>query len=198
MPTALSSVARLFESRKALLFCATLLAALLGYQTIASAQDTLNAKRVSVRGIPVLEHMLFDATYERFFELRFKQVRSYLLDHPQASILNICSDGLFASLAKVQKLPDPYFVSWNFGIDFFSSASQYGRDRLEYVRRERPMVWMCPLTEDPKNLARRYGLRILPDDRSLPVDAEYSWWPYVSYLAVPAEWPQNSVDGLRE
>lgn len=195
---AMASLARFFGSKKSLIFCASLLTALFGFQTVAAAQNTLHAERVSVKNIPVLSHMLFDADYVRFFKLRFEQISAYVREHPDASVLNICSDGLFASLGKIQKLPDPYFVSWNFGIDFFGSQSPVGQKRLEFVRRERPIVWMCPLTDDPEKLAYRYRLRLLPDDPSLPRNEEFAWWPYISRLAVPAEWPTTSVEGTRE
>ena len=143
---------------------------------------------------PVLKGMLMDRQYSQFFNDRFQVIDKYLTAHPKAPILNICSDGLFASLSPNLKFPDPYFVSWQFGFDFFGSDTSEGRNRLSFVQKARPIVWMCPLMDNPQLIAEKYRLRLIPIDRNVDTHAPYNWWPYVSYLGVAKEWPQIDLE----
>lgn len=185
-------VSRVANQTRSRSFAAICLCALLSFQTVTTVQRTLRVPRAEVSATPVLQHMLFDKDYLRFFETRFSQVARYRERYPNVMVLNICSDGLFSSLASIKALPDPYFVSWNFGLDFFNPKSVVGKTRLEFIRRERPIVWMCPLTENPELLSRLYGLTLLEKDRSVPTEDQYGWWPYVSYLGVPTEWVNDT------
>jgi hypothetical protein len=168
--------------------------ALLVPSTLQTVDETLNMDRVAVANVPILKGMLMDRKYGQFFEHRFKVVDKFLAVHPTTPILNICSDGLFASLAPALKFPDPYFVSWQFGWDFFNSNTSEGRNRLSFVRNARPMVWMCPLMEDPQLVAQKYELRLIPIDPNVDTHEPYNWWPYISYLGVPKEWPQIDLE----
>lgn len=172
-------------------FGGVILCALVGFQTVTAIQRTVRIPRATVVDVPVLRHMLFDRDYLEFFRLRFAQIATLRRLHPDAMVFNICSDGLFASLGAIKALPDPYFVSWNFGIDFFNPDSEVGRARLDFVSHERPIVWMCPLTENPEQLALQYGLRLLPGDPKISTVDQFSWWPYISYLGVPSEWNEQ-------
>jgi hypothetical protein len=168
--------------------------ALLVPSTLQAVDETLNMDRVAVANVPILKGMLMDRKYSQFFEHRFQAIDKFLAVHPTTPILNICSDGLFASLAPTLKFPDPYFVSWQFGWDFFNSTTPEGRSRLSFVQNARPMVWMCPLTEDPQLIAQKYELRLIPIDPNVDIQEPYNWWPYVSYLGVPKEWPQIDLE----
>ena len=162
--------------------------------TLQAVQETLNVDRVSMADAPVLKGMLMDRQYSQFFNDRFQVIDKYLTAHPKAPILNICSDGLFASLSPNLKFPDPYFVSWQFGFDFFGSDTSEGRNRLSFVQKARPIVWMCPLMDNPQLIAEKYRLRLIPIDRNVDTHAPYNWWPYVSYLGVAKEWPQIDLE----
>jgi len=186
--TGLFLISRGLNGAHARAFGGTIFCALIGFQTIVAIQKTVRIPRVAVADTPVLRHMLFDRDYLEFFETRFAQVASLRRLHPDAMVLNICSDGLFASLGATKALPDPYFVSWNFGLDFFNPKSEIGQDRIEFVRRERPIVWMCPFTDSPERLAQMYDLTLLANDVTIPTADQFSWWPYISYLGVPSEW----------
>jgi hypothetical protein len=168
---------------------ASLSLVLLVPSTLQTVEETVNMDRVSVANTPILKGMLMDRKYSQFFNERFQMIDEFLVVHPKAPILNICSDGLFAALAPILKFPDPYFVSWQFGFDLFSSSTPEGRNRLSFVQNARPIVWMCPLMEDPQLIAEKYHLRLIPIDPNVDIREPYNWWPYVSYLGVPKEWP---------
>jgi len=168
---------------------ASLSLVLLVPSTLQTVEETVNMDRVSVANTPILKGMLMDRKYSQFFNERFQMIDEFLAVHPKAPILNICSDGLFAALAPILKFPDPYFVSWQFGFDLFSSSTPEGRNRLTFVQNARPIVWMCPLMEDPQLIAEKYHLRLIPIDPNVDIREPYNWWPYVSYLGVPKEWP---------
>jgi len=173
---------------------ASLSLVLLVPSTLQIVEETINMDRVSVANAPILKGMLMDRQYSLFFADRFQIIDEFLAVHPKAPLLNICSDGLFASLASTMKFPDPYFVSWQFGLDFFSQTTQEGRKRLQFVQDNRPIVWMCPFMEEPLLIAERYQLRLIPISPNVDVHAPYNWWPYVSYLGVPKEWPQSDLE----
>jgi hypothetical protein len=168
---------------------ASLSLVLLVPSTLQTVEETVNMDRVSVANTPILKGMLMDRKYSQFFNERFQMIDEFLAVHPKAPILNICSDGLFAALAPILKFPDPYFVSWQFGFDLFSSSTPEGRNRLSFVQNARPIVWMCPLMEDPQLIAEKYHLRLIPIDPNVDIREPYNWWPYISYLGVPKEWP---------
>jgi len=168
---------------------ASLSLVLLVPSTLQTVEGTVDMDRVSVANAPILKGMLMDRKYSQFFNERFQIIDQFLAVHPKTPLLNICSDGLFASLAPTLKFPDPYFVSWQFGFDFFSSSTPEGRNRLSFVQNSRPIVWMCPLNEDPQLIAQKYELRLIPIDPNVDIREPYNWWPYVSYLGVPKEWP---------
>ena len=173
---------------------ASLSLVLLVPSTLKNVETTVDNDRVSVANTPILQGMLMDRKYSQFFNGRFQMIDEFLAVHPETPVLNICSDGLFASLAPVVKFPDPYFVSWPFGLDFFSSNTPEGRNRLAFVQDARPIVWMCPLNEDPQLIAEKYQLRLIPIDPNVATDEPFNWWPYVSYLGVPKEWPQIDLE----
>jgi hypothetical protein len=162
--------------------------------TLQTIEETLNIDRVTVANAPILNGMLMDRHYSSFFTERFQIIDEFLAAHPKAPILNICSDGLFASLAPTLKFPDPYFVSWPFGLNFFSDTTPEGRKRLSFVQDYRPIVWMCPFMDDPQLIAKRYQLRLIPVSPNVDVHAPYNSWPYVSYLGVPEEWPRSDLE----
>lgn len=173
---------------------ASLSLVLLVPSTLQNVEATVEMDRISVANAPILQGMLMDRKYSQFFTGRFQMIDEFLAVHPETPVLNICSDGLFASLAPVLKFPDPYFVSWPFGLDFFSSNTPEGRNRLAFVQDARPIVWMCPLNEDPQLIAEKYQLRLIPIDPNVETHEPYNWWPYVSYLGVPKEWPQIDLE----
>jgi hypothetical protein len=173
---------------------ASLSLVLLVPSTLQNVETTVEMDRISVANAPILQGMLMDRKYSQFFNGRFQIIDRFLAVHPETPVLNICSDGLFASLAPVLKFPDPYFVSWPFGLDFFSSDTPEGRNRLAFVQNARPIVWMCPLNEDPQMIAGKYQLRLIPIDPNVATHEPYNWWPYVSYLGVPKEWPQIDLE----
>ena len=173
---------------------ATISLVLLVPSTFQAVEETLNMDRVTVANAPILKGMLMDRHYSSFFTDRFQIIDEYLAVHSRAPILNICSDGLFASLAPTLKFPDPYFVSWPFGLDFFSDTTPEGRKRLSFVEDYRPIVWMCPFMDDPQLIAERYQLRLIPVSPNVDIRAPYDSWPYVSYLGVPKEWPQSDLE----
>jgi hypothetical protein len=173
---------------------ASLSLVLLVPSTLQTVEETVNMDRVSVANTPILKGMLMDRKYSQFFDERFQMIDEFLAVHDKTPILNICSDGLFSALAPILKFPDPYFVSWQFGFDFFSSSTPEGRNRLSFVQNARPIVWMCPLMEDPQLIAEKYHLRLIPIDPNVDIREPYNWWPYVSYLGVPKEWPLTDLE----
>ena len=173
---------------------ASLSLVLLVPSTLQKVEDAVNVDRITVANAPILKGMLMDRHYSQFFTDRFQIIDEFLAVHPKAPLLNICSDGLFASLAPSLKFPDPYFVSWPFGLDFFSSSTPEGRNRLSFVQDNRPIVWMCPFMLDPQLIAEKYHLRLIPTDPNVDIGAPYDSWPYVSYLGVPEEWPQIDLE----
>ena len=162
--------------------------------TLGSITVTLDADRISVPNTPVLKGMLMDRQYSGFFIDRFAMVNDFLTIHPNTPMLNICTDGLFAVLSPALKFADPFFISWTFERDFFSLNTAEGRKRFEFVQNERPIVWMCPMSEDPQLIAERYNLRLIPVSPNVDIDAPFNWWPYVSYLGVPKEWSQIDLE----
>jgi len=178
-------------------FGGVILCALIGFQTVTAIAKTVRIPRATVVDTPILRHMLFDRDYLEFFKMRFAQVALLRRLHPDAMVFNICSDGLFASLGAIKALPDPYFVSWSFGLDFFNPDKEVGRARFDFISRERPIVWMCPLTENPERLALQYRLKLLPNDPNISTVDQFSWWPYISHLGIPAEWKVQDSELIR-
>jgi hypothetical protein len=182
------------KPRRNQLILAVLAVLLIVPSTLGSIAVTLDADRISVPNTPVLKGMLMDRQYSGFFVDRFAMVNDFLNVHPNTTILNICTDGLFASLSPALRFADPFFISWSFERDFFSLETPEGRKRFEFVQNERPIVWMCPTSEDPLLIAERYNLRLIPVNPNVDTDAPFDRWPYVSYLGVPKEWPQIDLE----
>jgi hypothetical protein len=182
------------KPQRSQLILAALSVLLIVPSTLGSIAVTLDADRISVPNTPVLKGMLMDRQYSGFFIDRFAMVNDFLTIRPNTPILNICTDGLFAALSPALKFADPFFISWTFERDFFSLNTPEGRKRFEFVKNERPIVWMCPMSEDPQLIAERYNLRLIPASPNVDTDPPFNWWPYVSYLGVPKEWPQIDLE----
>jgi hypothetical protein len=147
-----------------------------GGQVLANFEE----ERISVVGVPVLDGMLVDHEVATTYLENMQLVSRYLEAHPQAPVLNMCSDGLFASLSENRSSPDPYFVFWP-----ATAPAQNQESRARFIEEERPILWWCPPAPDPIMLARGYDMRLLPLGEEVPVGLV---WPFVSRIAVPVEW----------
>ena len=156
----------------------------LGYGLVNDVTADLALKRVRVSNNSVLNGMYFDAKYFEYFEENLDELHAYRNAHPNTPILNMCADGLFASLSASSVMPDPYFVLWSFRENDISFES-----RAEWALKHRPMAWFCPPSPDENAQAGLFGLRVVPVSQRTTGLPRQNEWPYKSALAVPREWP---------
>lgn len=161
---------------------ATLAAVPLVIPALISVRQNLQEKRFSVDS-PVLSGMLMDRNYFVALEEPLEAASEYLRHHPRTPVLNLCTDGLFASLSPNLSQPDPYFLLWGVKQDLLTSSA-----RLEFVRKNRPMIWFCPPAPPAESLAQLYAIRILARTQILPDDPKFDSWPFVATLGIPEEW----------
>ena len=156
----------------------------LTFATVFSAADVLREPRTLVRTPGPLEGMYFNSQFYRYFDDNIRTVATYERAHPGTPIINMCADGLWVSLTSSVRMPDPYYVLWDFKagkIDFDQRAT--------WALKERPIAWFCPPSPDETAQAGLFGLRVVSvplGTRQLPHQNE---WPYKSAVAVPREWP---------
>ena len=156
----------------------------LAFATVFDVTDVLREPRTLVRTPGPLEGMYFNSQFYRYFDDNIRTVAAYEKAHPGTPIINMCADGLWASLTQSVRMPDSYYVLWDFKagkIDF--------DQRARWALKERPIAWFCPPSPDESAQAGLFGLRVVNvplGTRQLPHQNE---WPYKSAVAVPREWP---------
>lgn len=191
MPALGVLIAPLFEAmsrrRKAAATCLVLL--LLVPQTASAAASNFNLRRHEAPNIPVLRGTLMSDDFMTAFELQLKAVDDYRKEFGKRPVLNLCMDGLFATIGGEMKLPDPYYVYWSLPKQLWT-----WEDRSKWVEEEKPFIWLCPPASDYEAIATSFGYRTIPKDVCIPDEDKFKAWPLIGQLAVPQEWPKLSVD----
>ena len=155
--------------------------------TVTTTSDVLanlRLPRVEIEHLSVLRGMYFDKSYYAYFKENFNSLFFYLTEHPNTPVLNLCADGLFASITGVSDMADAYYVEWS-----FRSGAVSDVHRQDWVKSHGAIAWICPPSPDEYAVADAYGLRVVPltdATRGLP---NWSAWPYKNVLAVPKDWP---------
>jgi hypothetical protein len=160
-----------------------ILVAALAIPAFSHAKSTLSETRVEITSSRILKGMLVSKDFYAAFDSSFTMINELERIHGSRSVLNLCSDGLFATAASQYSYPDPYFVYWSFPRAVWSEEK-----RQEFVTREKPLMWLCaPITEF-NEVAAAYNYRIIPRPKCLDEIERFNAWPLASYLAVPKDW----------
>lgn len=152
--------------------------------TFVNIGDILNVPRVKISGNHVLAGMYFERNLFEYYRDNIEVVSIYLRDHPDAPFINMCADGLWASLPNNLEMPDSYYVLWGFKpgkIDF--------AQRELWAKSKRPIVWFCPPSPDATAQGGIFGMRVIPMSDRVSRLEHNNEWPYMSVVAVPTEWP---------
>jgi hypothetical protein len=133
-----------------------LLVLILTVQAIGSVRHNLQTPRVKVDGIPILEGMLIDRQiYTESIEV-INTAQPFLEKYSDRPIINLCPDGLYASLTSNTKSADPYFVEWERLTDDVLKKQNYEafeKRRDQFVKTNHPLIWWCK-PEDGVNGAK--------------------------------------------
>lgn len=181
---AYSAAQLLLHGNRSRLLALSVATVTLGYGLAVDVAADVALKRVRVSNNSVLNGMYFDAEYFKYFEENLDTLQAYRRVHPNTPMVNMCVDGLFASLTASSVMPDPYYVLWSFRENDISFEN-----RAEWALKVRPIAWFCPPSPDENAQAGLFGLRVVPVSSrttGLPLQDQ---WPYKSALAVPREWP---------
>ena len=181
---AYSATQQLLQGRQSRFLALSVASLTLGYGLAIDVTANVALKRVRVSNNSVLNGMYFDAEYFEYFEENLDTLQAYRMVHPNTPMVNMCVDGLFASLTASSVMPDPYYVLWSFRANDISFEN-----RAEWALKVRPIAWFCPPSPDENAQAGLFGLRVVPVSSrttGLPLQDQ---WPYKSALAVPREWP---------
>jgi len=133
-----------------------LLVLILIVQATGSVRHNLETPRVKVDGIPILEGMLIDRQiYTESIEV-INTAQPFLEKYSDRPIINLCPDGLYASLTSNTKSADPYFVEWERLTDDVLKKQNYEafeKRRDQFVKANNPLIWWCK-PEDGVNGAK--------------------------------------------
>ncbi len=147
------------------------------------AWRTVHKERVSVPGVPVLEHMLMDKDLSTALVFNLEAAQAYIDREGNPPVLNLCADGLYSALSMDHSSPDPYFVFWP-----FPEGAIDDEVRGRFIEDRRPLLWWCPPAPDPHILANGYDMRLLPVDPAIRDDPKFEAWPLTGRIGVPREW----------
>jgi hypothetical protein len=186
---AIAQLRRLISGRLQLFLLAVLLLLPVGLVSFERRDATIDKYRSSLRYASALNGMKVEDSFARAFQPRFTVIKVFEALYGSRPILNICQDGLFASMGGRFKLPDPYFVYWpakNFDGNFEA--------RREFVEHEKPFIWMCDPLSDPKTYAAQFGYRLVATPTCVKENPQLQVWPWKSILAVPGDWPELPIE----
>jgi hypothetical protein len=181
---------------------ATLLATLIlvfpvTVSAISDLRDRIESDYFALSNTPILDGMLVSPEFKAAFADQFDLINEFQAIHGPKTILNICVDGLFATLGIEMDYPDQNFVVW----EDLNSAN-LDSTRVEYVRKKEPIIWYCPSAVSSPNVTNRPAVtEVLPVDyrlvrRSICLDGVggFDDWPLMSYVGVPKSWPRIPLE----
>lgn len=152
--------------------------------TASHFQDTIKIERFEITSSSVLNGMLASRDVYASLNSNLQLVNEFESKYGPKSTLNLCSDGLFASVGSKYEYPDPYYVYWSFPKPVWSEAT-----RQEFVRNNKPFIWICAPISDPIETASAYNYRLVERPACLSQVERFNSWPLASWLAVPKDWP---------
>ena len=133
-----------------------LLILILTIQATDSVRHNLQTPRIKADGIPILEGMLIDQQiYSESIEV-INTAQPFLEKYSHLPIINLCADGLYASLTSNTKSADPYFIEWERLTDDVLKKQNYDAfemHRDQFVKTNHPLIWWCK-PEDGVNGAK--------------------------------------------
>lgn len=166
-----------------------------------TAQDGIQRRfekqYTTIEGSSVLKHMYVDQEFDVAFRQRIETIDEFEDRVGPRTVLNICSDGLFATFGRDMKYPDYGTVVWK-GLN----SPQLSAKRLQFVERANPIIWYCPPAvragnspESPtvESLLPK-GYRLVSRTACLEGVGGYDDWPLLSYLAVPEAWGSVPIE----
>jgi len=136
-----------------------------------------------------LEGMRVNETFVKAFQSRFTAIKDFERAHGPRPVLNVCQDGLFASVGGRFALPDPYFVYWP-----FSKFDGNFEARRNFISKKKPFIWMCDPLSDPTTYAAQFGYRLVATPACTKQDPQLNVWPWKSLLAVPSDWAELPIE----
>jgi hypothetical protein len=147
------------------------------------AKATLSETRVEMKTSNVLKGMLVSKDFYAAFDSSFSMIGDLERIHGPRAVLNLCADGLFATLGSRTIYPDPYFVYWPFPRTVWSEEK-----RQEFVAEFQPFMWLCSPITEVNEVVAAYNYRLIPRPKCLDDIERFNAWPLASYLAVPKDW----------
>ncbi len=161
------------------------------------ASNNLRIERVSLESPPVLRGMLVSKEFAQAFDGYFAAVDEFERKLGPKPVLNICFDGLFASIGKDFEIAgnqvsyDPQTIDMNVKRTF-----------AQYIKEREPIIWFCPPTVAAGNSPSSPNVQtLIPSnyrfvERSICLQGVggYDDWPLMSYLAVPKVWGSVPIE----
>lgn len=160
-----------------------ILVAALAIPAFSHAKSTLSETRVEIKTSKILQGMLVSKDFYAAFDSSFSMINDLERIHGSRSVINLCADGLFATVGSKYAYPDPYYVYWSFPRAVWSEEK-----RQEFVAREKPLMWLCASITKFDEVAAAYNYRIIPRPKCLDMIERFNAWPLASFLAVPKDW----------
>jgi hypothetical protein len=149
----------------------------------------------------VLKYMYVDKEFANAFRDRIEVIKQFESLVGPRTVLNVCSDGLFATFGSEMKYPDAGTVVWS----GFNSP-ELDATRREFVNQEQPFIWFCPPAVMAGNSPSSPsvdtlvpdGYRLIRRTACLDGVGGYDDWPLLSYLAVPTSWGELPLEAQLE
>jgi hypothetical protein len=161
-----------------------LLSVFLLFPSLAHAHATLEVERVYVPNAEVLNGMLVSKDFNAAFGGYIDLIAQFQDIHGDRPVLTFCADGLFTTLGRSLRQPDPYFVYWVFPKDVYDHEA-----RQVFIREFRPMIWVCWPYVDYERSLSNFGYRIVRRPGCLSSIDRFNTFGLSGFLAVPDEWP---------
>ena len=161
---------------------------------LAHASETLDVKRVKVENAEPLNGMLVSKDFNAAFGGYINLISKYQDLHGDKPVLTYCADGLFTTLGRNLRQPDPYFVYWMFPKNVYDH-----QNRLSFIQKFRPMIWVCWPYVDYEGPLFEMGYRIVNRPKCLSGVDRFNTFGLSGFLAIPDEWPKSpSETGLEK
>ena len=179
------------ESTKSHLVGSIILVVSLMVPAYSHAKSTLSETRVEIKTTHVLKGMLVSKDFYAAFDSSFSMIGDLERIHGPRAVINLCADGLFATLGSRLIYPDPYFVYWSFPRAVWSEEQ-----RQEFVAEFQPLMWLCSPITQVEEVVASYNYRLIPRPKCLDDIERFNAWPLASFLAVPKDWQVLQSESL--
>jgi hypothetical protein len=164
---------------------------------VTGLRARLSHQYETVENVSILEGMRVRSEFKAAFADQFELINQFQETYGPKTVLNICVDGLFATLGEEMQYPDPNFIVWE---DL--NVAKLEPARVAYVTENEPIIWYCPGAISSPNVTNRPGVSdVLPDDyrvlsRSVCLNGVggFDDWPLMSYIAVPKRWTSAELE----